>query len=258
MIAGGPIGEIVFALGAGDRVVGADTSCTFPEAFEKLPRVGYQRKLSAEGVLSLRPSLLLAGHESGPPEALAQIEGAGVVVARFAEALSVAAAVASVREVGAAVGRAAEATALARGMEREITSAREEIARSSSRARALFLYARGPGTVLAGGAGTAAAAMIDLAGAVNAAADIEGFRPITAESVIAARPEVIVIPERGLQSLGGAPGLFALPGIAATSAAASRRVVSLDDQLLLGFGPRLATALRALAEGIRAASPVAR
>lgn len=106
VIAGGPLGEIVFAIGAGDRVGGADTSCTFPEAIERLPRVGYQRKLSAEGVPSLRPTLLLASHEAGLSEALAQIEGAGVRVARFGEVQTAPAAVARVRDLGAALGRA--------------------------------------------------------------------------------------------------------------------------------------------------------
>lgn len=258
VIAGGPIAEITFAVGAGDLVVGADTSCTFPEPAGRLPRVGYQRTLSAEGVLSLRPTLLLASHEAGPPAALAQIEGAGVRVKRFGEVLGVEAALARIRDVGAAAGRAAEGLRLAADVEREVAQVRAEIAIAASRPRALFVYARGPGAAMVGGRGTGPAAMIELAGGVNAAAGIEGFAAITAEAVLAAKPDVIVIPEKGLQSLGGVDGLLALPGLGATPAAAARRVVALDDLLLLGFGPRLAGALRALADGLRGGPAVAR
>lgn len=258
VVAGGPLAEIAFALGAGGLVVGADTSCTFPEAVTRLPRVGYQRKLSAEGVLSLRPTLLLAGHEAGPAEVLAQIEGAGVRVARFGEVLDPERAVARVREVGAAVGRAEEGDRLAESVAREVASARAEIARERGEPRALFIYARGPGSAMVGGDGTGAAAMIALAGGANAAEGVEGFETISAEAVIAAAPEVIVIPEKGLESLGGIDGLLGLPGVAATPAAAARRVAAMDDQLLLGFGPRLAGALRALSAGMRGAPSVAR
>lgn len=258
VIAGGALAEIVYALGAGDRVVGADTSCVYPEAVQKLPQVGYQRKLSAEGVLSLRPTMLLASDEAGTPETLAQIEGAGVRVVRFPGVISVDPALARIRTMGTLLGLEAAAEKLAAATSRDVAAARAEIASSPDHPRALFVYARGPGTAVIGGRNTGPAAMIELAGGVNAAADVDGFKAISAEAVLAAKPDVIVIPERGLQSLGGADGLFALPGLGATPAAAGRRVAALDDLLLLGFGPRLGSALRTLAKGLRAAPPATR
>jgi iron complex transport system substrate-binding protein len=255
VIAGGALAEIVYALGAGDRVVGADTSCVYPEAVQKLPQVGYQRKLSAEGVLSLRPTMLLASDEAGTPETLSQLEGAGVRVVRFDGVQTIDGAIARIRTMGSILGLTAEAEKLAEQTSRDVAAARAEIERLPDRPRALFVYARGPGTAVIGGKNTGAAAMIELAGGVNAAAEIEGFKAISAESVIAAKPDVIVIPERGLQSIGGADGLFALPGLGATPAGTNRRVAALDDLLLLGFGPRMAHALSTLSLGLRGSPP---
>ena len=255
VIAGGALAEITFALGVGGAVVGVDTSCTFPEdATSKLPKVGYQRKLSAEGVLSLRPTLVLASDEAGPPETIAQIEGAGVRVARFEAVKTVDAAVARVRAVGAALGRGEEAARLADEVVREVAAARAEIGAATERPRALFIFSRGPGLAMVGGKGTPAASMIDLAGGVNAAEGLDGFQAISAESVIAAKPEVVVISDKGLASLGGEAGLFALPGLAATPAAQGKRVAAIDDSLLLGFGPRLGVALRILGKALRAST----
>jgi iron complex transport system substrate-binding protein len=111
----------------------------------------------------------------------------------------------------------------------------------------LFIYARGGGTLMVGGTGTPAAAMIRLAAGENAVSAFDGFKPLTAEAVTTAAPDVILVPSRGLATLGGVDGLVAQPGIALTPAGKARRVVAMDDLLLLGFGPRLGSAVRELA-----------
>jgi iron complex transport system substrate-binding protein len=110
----------------------------------------------------------------------------------------------------------------------------------------LFVYARGAGTLMVSGGGTSAAEMLRLAGATNAVQGFEGFRPLTAEAVVAARPDIVLLPSRGLASLGGVEAVLKLPGMALTPAGRARRVVALDDTLLLGFGPRLADAVEQL------------
>jgi iron complex transport system substrate-binding protein len=96
-------------------------------------------------------------------------------------------------------------------------------------------------------------------GGVNAADALDGFKPLTAEAVLQARPEVLVMPEHGWQSLGGVDGVLALPGVADTPAGRARAIVTLDDQKLLGFGPRVGEAAlelrRALAKAPREAGP---
>jgi iron complex transport system substrate-binding protein len=243
VVAGGPLTEIVFALGAGANVVGADTSSTFPAETGALPKVGYQRQLASEGVLSLGPSLLLASEEAGPPDAIEQVRRAGVRVVTIASPKTSAAISDRVLSVGEAVERSDEARVLAATMREAVTTLEARARSRATRPRVLFLYARGQGAMMVGGAGTAADVVLSLAGCTNAASELQGYLPLTPEAAVAARPDVVLAPEKGLASLGGPDGLFATPGLAETPAAGTRRVVAVDDLLLLGLGPRVTQAI---------------
>jgi len=245
---GGPVTETVYALGLGDAVVGTDRSSLFPAEILDKPRLDYFRQTSAEGVLSLEPTLVLAVEGSGPPGVLDQIRAAGVPVEMVPEAISVETAEARVRQLAALVGRPEAAADVVGAMQADLAAA-EPV----EGVRALFVYARGAGVVLVSGTGNAADAVLRLAGAENAVTAFEDFRPLTAEAVAEAAPDVIVIPELGLESLGGIDGLLRQPGLAQTPAGQNRRVVAVDDALLLGFGPRVGQGVRALADGLRAA-----
>ena len=245
---GGPVTETVYALGMGDRVVGSDASSLFPAAVLALPRLDYFRQTSAEGVLSLAPSLVLAVEGTGPPGVVEQIRAAGVRVEVLPEVVDAATAAARVRRVGRILGREARADSLVGVMTRQIAAAQAE--RPAVAPRALFVYARGAGVVLAAGTGGAPAAVLRLAGAENAVTAFDGYRPLTAEAVAAAQPDVIVVPAASLESLGGIDGLLRQPGLAETPAGKARRVVAVDDALLLGFGPRVGDGVRDLVRGL--------
>jgi len=230
---GGGVTELVYALGAGDRVVAVDASSTHPAETEPLRTLGYHRQVSAEGVLSLSPDLVIATTDAGPPVVLEQLERAGVplVVLDASPGLP------------ALEGRIDMLSALLDVPERGV-SLREELSESVARIapdtapRVMFIYARGGGTLNVSGSGTAAAEMIALAGATNAVEGYEGYRPLTAESVVMAAPDVLLLTEGGLASLGGQAGLLEQPGLSQTPAGRAGRIVVMDDLLLLGFGPR--------------------
>ncbi len=256
---GGPVTEVVFALGLGERIAGVDASSTHPVAATRLPQVGYQRTLAAEGVLSLRPSAILATSEAGPPAAIAQLKSSGVPLLIFAGEPTPEAAQARIRAIARALGREQKGEALVRAMQQDLEAARRAARRSAGRApRVLFLYARGGNTLMVAGRDNAADTMIRLAGATNAVTGYEGYKPLTAEAAVAAAPEVILVPGAGLASVGGVEGLLQLPGLALTPAGQARRVVAMDDLYLLGFGPRLGKATRELAERLHAATVVGR
>jgi iron complex transport system substrate-binding protein len=241
---GGPVTEIVFALGKGDRVVAVDTSSLFPAEVTRLPQVGYQRSLSAESVLAHSPDLVIATADAGPPAALDQLRAAGVVVEIVPLAQTIDAAAARIEAVGAALGAGPTASELADRVRRHATLARAGCCAADHRApRAIVVYSRGGGTVMVAGSDTPAAAMLELAGARNAASGFTGYKSLSPEILVDAAPEVIVVPSRGLASLGGEAGLLALPGVTDTPAGRDERIVAMEDLLLLGFGPRLATAI---------------
>jgi iron complex transport system substrate-binding protein len=240
---GGPVTEIVYALDANKNLIGTDTSSIYPEAATKLPQVGYQRSLSAEGVLGLRPTLILASADAGPTPVVEQLKQSGVNWVTIPAENSVEGAKAKIGSVAHALHRDAQGEALVLHLDEEIVKAQGLLASEKSKPKVLFIYARGGGTVNVAGQGTAADAMITLAGGVNAVTGYTGYKPITAEAVVAAAPDIILIPSRGLESVSGIDGLLAQPGLAETPAGKSRKVVAMDDLLLLGFGPRLGEAV---------------
>lgn len=240
---GGPVTEIVFALGAGNKVVGVDSSSIYPEEATQLPQVGYQRQLAAEGVLALNPTLILATTEAGPPEAVAQLKDSGVTVLILPAAESVEGAKAKIRGLAQALSLEAKGEVLIQKLEIDLAEAEQLQAQVSSKPKVMFIYARGPGAVNVAGLETAADAMIRLAGGVNVAQDYEGYKPLTAEAAVAAAPEVLLLLSRGLESVGGKEELLKQPGLAQTPAGQSGRVIAMDDLYLLGFGPRLGQAV---------------
>ena len=233
---GGPVTEIVFALGAGPEVVGVDTSSVFPESAQKLPQVGYQRSLAGEGVLSLGPTLVIATSDAGPPAVLEQLRSAGVRVEIVSADATVEAGKTRIRAIGKLLGRDAEP--LVASLERDLSRASALVEKAKERPKVLAVYARGASTLHVLGKGTAGESIVELAGGENVGNAFEGSKPMTAEAVVQAAPDFVLIPSRGLESVGGVDGLCKLPGIAATPAGRAKRFVALDDLLMLGFGPR--------------------
>lgn len=236
---GGALTEIVYALGAEALLVGTDTTSQYPEAARHTPKVGYARALSAEGVLSLRPTVLIASAEAGPPAVIAQLQAAGVRIVRGDGGHSIGALLRNVFTIGAALGRGERARGLAAELQDRWHATAARITPQTPAPRVLFVLSHVATNVQVAGEGTAAAAMIALAAARNALAGFSGYRPLTAEAAVVAAPDFILTTTQGADALGGTDRLLAQPGLALTPAARARRVLALDALYLLGFGPRL-------------------
>jgi iron complex transport system substrate-binding protein len=248
---GGAATEIVFALGAGDRLVATDSTSVWPEAAKALPKVGYMRSLSAEGVLSLRPEQVLVTADTGPAAAIAQLRAAGAKVTTLDAAHSIEGLRRNVRTVADALGVPERGAALDQRIADAWRDTQSAVAATAGRPRVLFVLAHGGrAQTMVSGTGTAADAMISLAGGTNPLAGVKGYKPLTAEGALGAAPDVILVTREGLESFGGARALLAHPGLALTPAGKAGRVVSFDALYLLGFGPRTPEAVRALADAI--------
>jgi iron complex transport system substrate-binding protein len=252
----GDIAEIVYALGLGDQVVGTDVSATYPQDAVQKQKIGYQRSLSAEGILSLRPTIAIGTEEAGPPPVIEQVKSAGVKVeivpSGDGDGDGVDAAAAKIRAVGTALGVAAEAEKLATTVSGEIRAAQARAAKASAKPRVVFLYLRGPQTLMIGGRGSRADAMITAAGGTDTGTEsgINGYAVLTAEALAEAKPDVILVLTAGLASVGGVDGLLKLPGVAQTPAGKAKKVIDYDDLYLLGIGPRTGKALNELITGL--------
>ncbi|WP_404949293.1 ABC transporter substrate-binding protein [Streptomyces sp. ARC14] len=249
----GSLSEIVFTLGFGEQVVARDITATFEQA-EKLPVVTRAHDVSAESVLSLKPTVVLADTTTGPAEAIDQIRDAGIplVVVDPAKGLDdVGRRIDTVAEV---LGVPAAGTELKKRTESRIAAVQKTIPdhADGKKPRVAFLYLRGSASVyLLGGAESGASSLLEAAGAVDAgkASGLnKDFTAITSEALAKAAPDAILLMSKGLDSVGGMDGLVKIPGIAETPAGMDRRVVSIDDGVLLNYGPRTDRVLAEIVE----------
>ncbi|MBO0951997.1 heme/hemin ABC transporter substrate-binding protein [Fibrella forsythiae] len=243
----GTVSEILCDLGLQARLVGVDVTSTYPESLQKLPKVGHNRNISAEGVLAQKPTLVLTTEKAGTKaEVLDQLRSAGVQVITFKQEFSVEGTRKLITDIATTCRVPSKARVVIRRMEGDLA----KVQKAAGRPKVLFIYARGAGTMFVAGRGTPVEKMIELAGGQNATPQFEDFKPLTTESLVAANPDIILLFDSGLESLGGANGLLNVPGVAQTNAGKTNRFVTMDGHLLTGFTPRLGKALGELARKI--------
>jgi iron complex transport system substrate-binding protein len=241
---GGSVTEIVHALGQEHRLVARDTTSTFPPKVTELPDVGYARALSPEGVLSVAPSLILAIEGAGPPETIEVLRQSGVTFVSIPEAQNAAGILAKISAVGAALGVPERAEALATETRAALDTATARTAQTpeAARKRVLFILSLQGGRILASGRDTQAAAIIEMAGGINAVTGFDGYKQMTDEAVAEAAPDVILMMDRTGDHAILDEQLFALPAIRTTPAGTAESVLRMNGLYLLGFGPRTAKA----------------
>lgn len=248
---GSDVTEIVHALGEEGRLVARDATSQYPESVRALPDVGYLRQLGAEGVLSLRPDLILAAPDAGPREALEQMRSTGVTVADMPKGHGADALIARVKQIADVLGVPEKGEALAAKLRTEIAAAEAEVAKMQGRPKVLFIIAAAGGSPQAAGRHTAADTMIALAGGENVFAAHEGYKAVSLETTAAAGPDAIAMMTHTLANMGGLDGVTKHPALRLTPAAKTRRIVTDDGGYMLGFGPRLPQAILDFARAIR-------
>ncbi|WP_430461485.1 heme/hemin ABC transporter substrate-binding protein [Thalassolituus sp. LLYu03] len=235
----GALTEIVYALGAEQRLLGVDTTSLYPAAAQQLPQVGYMRALSAEGILSLRPATVLASRDAGPAVVFDQLSAAGVQVVRISTDDSAAGVADKIRQVAQALDIPVQGEALATQVLADTQRVLDAIPDGES-PRTLFLMGAGGRGLMAAGSATRAQALLSMTGAHNVLAH-QGYKPVNAESALQAAPEVVLVGQTGAMATDSLQPLLAM-----TPAAQNARVHGLDAGLILGFGPRLPEALSAV------------
>jgi iron complex transport system substrate-binding protein len=255
---GGSLSEWVVALGGESRLVGVDTTSQHPQSLRTLPSIGYQRQLAAEGLLALRPDLLIGSEEMGPPPVLAQLRGAGVRIEMLSAKAELANLQANLQRLGALLGepgRADQAFAAYRQRLRQQADWLVAAQRRQAAPGVLLLLGHAGGSPMAGGKDTSADWLIEHAGGRNLASH-GGYKALSSEALLALDPEVVIIADR---SLAGAAAREALlqqnPALASTRAARDRRLLVLDPTLLVGgLGPRIPDGLAVLSAAFYPAS----
>ena len=246
VVAGGALTEILYALGIQDRIVAVDSTSQFPtEALQTKKNVGYMRALSAEGVLSMNPSAILASDKAGPPEVVKALRASTVPYFEVDDRPEPQALTARITKIAALTNVASAGAALVASIEQDFSALNTARGLIKTPQRVLFILSLQNGRAMVGGRETAGHSMIELAGASNTAAAIDGFKAVTDEALLEMNPDAIVIMAR--------PGQVSLRdqilnhnGVRTTPAGLAGRIIEMDGLYLLGFGPRAPAAARDL------------
>ena len=249
----GAITEVVYILGAEGQLVGTDTTSLFPAAARSTPKVGYMRQLSAEGLLSLKPDAIIATNESGPTVVLDQIRSAGVKVEIIEADHTWGEVQRKVQAVGRAAAKEAQARDLQARLDAEWAQVQQRVGAAKGRKpRVLFVLSHSASPQVSGEK-TAAHSVIGFAGGVNALGGFHGYRPMTAEAMASAAPDIILTSTQSIEAHGGIDRFWERPELALTPAYRKRALITQDALLLLGFGPRLPAAIGELHDRFQAA-----
>ena len=248
VVLGGDIAETLAALDADINLIGRDDTVVHPPAMAELPSVGYLRQLSAESVLSVKPDQVLAAGHAGPKEVLEQLAAVGVSVEIINAPPTLNAIADKVRAIGQLTDRRDTAEALAGALNEKLDRLASMPALPMT--RAMFIMQHSGLTSRAAGSDTAAHSALAAVGLTNAFAAMRGYHSVGAEALAREAPDVVIVSERGLAAMGGEAALWQLPGMALTPAGREQQLIVIDDQALLGFGPRTPDQLLTLRQDV--------
>lgn len=234
----GAITEIISDLGHEKELVARDMTSIYPESVkDNVKDLGHVRTLTIEPIVAEKPDLILASDQDMNPDLLGKIRESGIDYHVFDQEFSVDGTKKLIKQVAEEIG--------AENYQQLIEKIDADIAKVQpieNKPRVLFIYARGAGTLLVAGKNTPMAAMIDLAGGVNAAEQVEDFKPLTPEALVQSNPDIILMFDDGLQSLGGESGLMKIAGIEKTNAGKNKAFIEMNGAFLANFGPRVGAA----------------
>ena len=246
-VAGGSITEILYFLKEEDRIIGVDITSNYPKDTQKFPSIGYVRNLSAEGVLSLKPTLIIGEDDMGPPDVINQVNRTGIETKILREKHTSDGIIEKIQCIGTIIGERTKADAI---INSEIMPAKIKLEKISNNLKdlgikVLFILNMDSGSPVVGGSNTSADGLIDMIGATNAFNSFEGWKPVGAESIVQSAPDYILISNRGAHSFGNIKEINNHPILKRTPAARNNNIIALDGMEMLGFGPRtIKTALK--------------
>lgn len=232
----GAVSEIIYGLGCETYLVATDITSNFPESINKLPKVGHNRSIQAEGILAQNPDVVLGIEKELNPKVIEQIKSSGVKVVLFNQEHSIKGTKKLVQNVKKSLNIAIKEDSIASFIDRSIV----KLKKFENAPKVLFIYARGAGTILVAGKNTQMDQIISIAGGKNAVDDFDSFKPLTAEAIVSANPDVILMFNSGAQSLNGV--FDNVPGVMQTNAGKNKRIITMEGQYLAGFGPRVGKA----------------
>ncbi|MFI2744640.1 hemin ABC transporter substrate-binding protein [Zhouia sp. PK063] len=238
----GTLTEILCDLGLQKNIVAVDVTSVYPASIkEKTTNLGHVKNLSMEALLKQKPTQIVAIENEISDPVKQQLATLQIPIHYYHMEYSVAGTQQLISQVAEDIN-SNKASALLKKIDQAVVN----VQKFKKSPKVMFIYARGAGTLLVAGTHTPTSSMIGLAGGTNAVTQYEGYKPLTAEAVAQANPDILLLFDSGLQSLNGIEGLKNIPGINTTTAVKKEQIISMDGLLLTGFGPRVGEAIQQL------------
>ncbi|MBX2965821.1 MAG: ABC transporter substrate-binding protein [Cyclobacteriaceae bacterium] len=243
--AGSALTETVYVLGAGQNLIAVDRTSIYPNEAQSLPSIGYRTSISAEGIISLKPTLVFAEKDYVKDVVLEQIKGAGVKVIIIERVYTFEGTQKMIREIAETLNRKQEGEKLIASIKADLDEAQKIIKNSTVSPRVLCVFNRDKSSLNIAGSNTFSG-ILPYTGSIPAITGVDGYKPLNTEALIASQPDYLLMFESGIGALGGTKGVLAIPGVAQTPAGKNNRVIGMDGIMLSNFGPRLGKAVKEL------------
>ncbi|TCQ80333.1 iron complex transport system substrate-binding protein [Ochrobactrum sp. BH3] len=243
---GPDVTEIIFALGAGDKVVAVDRSSKYPAETASKANVGYRRSLSPEGILTLNTDLIIASEDIGPPETTDVLNQSAVKILYVPVDNSRAGLIKKIGLIAKRLDLEKQGEALTQKVVDDFDTATAYASRISADKQKKVVFFHGLARLSGAGSDTAADAFIRYAGGINPLSVYSGYKPVSEEWLVKAEPDVVLMLSDG----NGGPtreDVFSVKALQRTPAAKNQSLIVLEGPYMLGFGPRTAEAVRKLA-----------
>ncbi|MEJ1241523.1 ABC transporter substrate-binding protein [Chryseolinea sp. T2] len=243
--AGSALTETVCALGNCDQIIASDRTSLYPSSIQKLPSIGYRTGISAEGIISLKPTMVIAEKEYVDDAVLSQLRATQIKLVIVDRKQNWEDTKKFIRQIATALHKGEEGEKLITTNESQLAESANLLKKTSSTPKVLCVYNRGTSTVSTAGKDTFGD-ITQYIGATNAFGGEQGYKPLNTEALIASNPDYLLLLSSGYESIGGLDGVLKIPGVAQTTAGKKRQVIAIDALRLTNFGPRFGETVKEL------------
>jgi iron complex transport system substrate-binding protein len=248
------INEYIYALGAEKDLVAVDLSSIYPPQIKNLPNVGYHRALSAEGIISMKPTLVLHDGNIAPAAVIDQVKKVGIPLEELKSGRGLDSAKLLLRQVGSFFHKDATADSVIKVWEQGMGEVLKDsvVQSKGNKPRVLIVhYGRASNIYLAITKNSPAGQMIEWAGAVNAIDSTGGMARINAEMIAKAAPDIIIATDFGFDKFGSVEKFKEMPGVSLTPAGKNGRIYRIEESEIVYFGPRTPGVLKKIKDMIK-------
>jgi len=239
--AGSAVTELIYALDAQDSLIAVDVTSKMPQT-NQLPKIGYHRQLSTEGLLALQPTQIIGSDEMGPQTTLDLLSQSNIKVNVVNTKPTIKGLLERIDEIALLTHHQENSQQIKDKVNKKVAQLKSNIPVKTKQKKVLYLLLHEGRAPYVAGSDTTMDEMIRLAGAINPAQSlISSFKPLSIEAMISMQPDVILVSNRSLIKLDGIDNIIkSIPTLAATPAGINKKIIGINGSALVG-GLGLAT-----------------